>query len=93
MKHVVEYKQHRNSAGRLITPNFIEDGGHFVKGFRMVGVTHDDAQMHIPSAELTKLTKEDLIARMEGHMDPMSEEEISAEKKEEIAAAFMAKAQ
>ena len=59
---IVEYKLHRNERGNMIIPLFIEDGGYFVDGNKLVGHTVNDGS-YIPST-LVVLDKAALITRI-----------------------------
>ena len=59
---IVEYKLHRNERGNMIIPFFIEDGGYFVVGNKLVGHTVNDGS-YIPST-LVVLDKAALITRL-----------------------------
>ena len=59
---IVEYKLHRNERGNKIIPFFIEDGGYFVVGNKLVGHTVNDGS-YIPST-LVVLDKAALITRL-----------------------------
>lgn len=64
MKHVVEYKLH---GGNI--PYFIEDGGYFADGGKLIGLTKDDEYCYVPpDTELvtfhTKLALQDHIANL-----------------------------
>jgi hypothetical protein len=64
MKHIVEYKLW---AGQV--PYFVEDGGYWLEGSKMIGITKDDSECFIPKmssdgGDLKKLTNQELIARV-----------------------------
>ena len=59
---IVEYKLHRNERGNKIIPFFIEDGGYFGIGNKLVGHTVNDGS-YIPST-LVVLDKAALITRL-----------------------------
>jgi len=59
---IVEYKLHRNERGNMITPFFIEDGGYYAVGNKLVGHTVDN-ESYIPST-LVVLDKAALITRL-----------------------------
>jgi hypothetical protein len=58
---IVEYKLHRNSDGNKCIPSFIEDGGYYVSGNKLVGITVNDGS-YIPST-LVELDRAALITR------------------------------
>jgi len=58
---IVEYKLHRNSDGNKCLPSFIEDGGYYVSGNKLVGITVNDGS-YIPST-LVELNRAALITR------------------------------
>ena len=58
MKKIVEYKLHGGSV-----PYFIEDGGHFLEGGKMIGMSKDSSECHVP-AELVILTRTQLIDKV-----------------------------
>ena len=59
---IVEYKLHRNERGNMITPFFIDDGGYYGVGNKLVGHTVDNGS-YIPST-LVVLDKAALITRL-----------------------------
>ena len=59
---IVEYKLHRNERGNMITPFFIDDGGYYGVGNKLVGHTVDN-ESYIPST-LVVLDKAALITRL-----------------------------
>ena len=59
---IVEYKMHRRRQGNMITPYFIDNGGYFVVGNKLVGHTVNDGS-YIPST-LVVLDKAALITRL-----------------------------
>ena len=59
---IVEYKMHRNEQGNMITPFFIDDGGYYGIGNKLVGHTVNDGS-YIPST-LVVLDKAALITRL-----------------------------
>ena len=59
---IVEYKLHRNERGNMIIPFFIEDGGYYPVGNKLVGHTVNDGS-YIPST-LVVLDKAALITRL-----------------------------
>ena len=78
-KKIVEYKLH---AGHI--PYFIDDGGYFASGNKMIGVTKDDDECYIPNT-LIVLNKVDLKKRLDG-MNMKDDEgiELTKVKKDEI---------
>ena len=58
---IVEYKLHRNSDGNKCIPSFIEDGGYYASGSKLVGITVND-DSYIPST-LVELDRAALITR------------------------------
>jgi len=58
---IVEYKLHRNSDGNKCIPSFIEDGGYYASGNKLVGITINDGS-YIPST-LVALDKAALVTR------------------------------
>jgi hypothetical protein len=58
---IVEYKLHRNSDGNKCIPSFIADGGYYVSGNKLVGITVNDGS-YIPST-LVELDRAALITR------------------------------
>ena len=59
---IVEYKMHKRRQGNMITPYFIDSGGYFVVGNKLVGHTVNDGS-YIPST-LVVLDKAALITRL-----------------------------
>jgi len=59
---IVEYKMHRSKQGNKITPIFIEDGGYFTDGNKLVGYTVND-DSYIPET-LIVLNKAALITKL-----------------------------
>ena len=59
---IVEYKMHRSKQGNKIIPLFIEDGGYYGVGNKLVGHTVND-DSYIPST-LVVLDKAALITRL-----------------------------
>ena len=90
---IVEYKLHRNERGNMITPFFIEDGGYYPVGSKLVGHTVNDGS-YIPST-LVVLDKAALITRLTnlGYKIRVEETERSATAEEIEAAvdAFISK--
>lgn len=68
---IVEYKLHRNSDGNKCIPSFIEDGGYFVSGSKLVGITVND-DSYIPST-LVELNRAALITRYTA-MSPVNDD-------------------
>lgn len=59
-KHIIEYKLH---GGHI--PYFVEDGGYFAIGGKLIGLSKDSDKCHVPSApELVHLTNQELIDRV-----------------------------
>jgi len=87
---IVEYKLHRNSDGNKCIPSFIEDGGYYPSGNKLVGITVND-DSYIPST-LVELDKAALVTRYTA-MSPVNGENTAltdAEIESEIDA-FIAK--
>ena len=64
MKYIVEYKMH----GKDI-PHFIEDGGYFpskLNGNKLIGMTKESSDTHVPLSMLIQLSNADLISRVVG---------------------------
>ena len=59
---IVEYKFHRTREGKIKTPPFIINGGHFHVGNKYVGIAANDGT-YIPST-LVVLDKAALITRL-----------------------------
>ena len=59
---IVEYKMHRSKQGNKIIPLFIEDGGYYVDGNKLVGYTVNDGS-YIPET-LIVLDRDALITRL-----------------------------
>ena len=59
---IVEYKMHRSKQGNKIIPLFIEDGGYFTDGDKLVGYTVNDGS-YIPET-LIVLDKAALITKL-----------------------------
>lgn len=68
---IVEYKLHRNSDGNKCIPSFIEDGGYYASGNKLVGITVNDGS-YIPST-LVALDKAALITRYTA-MSPVNDD-------------------
>jgi hypothetical protein len=68
---IVEYKLHRNSDGNKCIPSFIEDGGYYVSGNKLVGITVND-DSYVPST-LVELDKAALVTKYTA-MSPVSED-------------------
>jgi len=91
-KHIVEYKL---QAGHI--PYFIEDGGYFLDTGKMVGVTKDDVDCHIPkfttdSGELDNLTNQafiDKVVAMTMYAED-GETELTTQQKDDLADAWLA---
>jgi hypothetical protein len=58
---IVEYKLHRNSDGNKCIPSFIEDGGYYASGSKLVGIVVNDGS-YVPST-LVELNRAALITR------------------------------
>ena len=58
---IVEYKLHRNSDGNKCIPSFIDDGGYYASGSKLVGIVVND-DSYIPST-LVELNRAALITR------------------------------
>ena len=92
---IVEYKLHRNERGNKIIPFFIEDGGYFGIGNKLVGHTVNDGS-YIPST-LVVLDKAALITRLTNmgyaEWDPENHVEVAlnAEQIEATVDAFISK--
>lgn len=58
MKRVVQYKMHADKI-----PYFIQDGGYFQNEHKFIGITFDDEQCFVPSAEvlLTFFSKDEFL--------------------------------
>ena len=80
MKYIVEYKLH---AGQI--PYFIEDGGYFPIGSKLIGITKDSSDCFIPKlasdgGDLVALTNQQLIDRAASFSeDPQRKIELQAE--------------
>lgn len=92
-KQIIEYKMHRTETGNLVTPPWIEDGGHFKNPTtnEMVGIVDADREYWIPDTDkegtpgtLKQLTRAELDARMQilgmvdENGDPLDEAGITA---------------
>ena len=90
---IVEYKLHRNERGNMIIPFFIEDGGYYPVGNKLVGHTVNDGS-YIPST-LVVLNKAALITRLTnmGYQIRVEETErlATAEEIEAAVDAFISK--
>ena len=90
---IVEYKLHRNERGNMIIPFFIEDGGYYPIGNKLVGHTVNDGS-YIPST-LVVLDKAALITRLTnlGYRirDDDTERSATAEEIEAHVDAFISK--
>ena len=91
---IVEYKMHRSKQGNKIIPLFIEDGGYYVDGNKLVGYTVNDGS-YIPET-LIVLDKAALITRLTnmGHkvlLDNGTERSATAEEIEADVDAFISK--
>ena len=58
---ILEYKLDATANG-MMCPPWIDDGGYWTNGNKMVGVTRDNPEFHIPST-VTELTAADLETR------------------------------
>ena len=58
---IVEYKLHRNSDGNKCIPSFIDDGGYYASGSKLVGIVVNDGS-YVPST-LVELNRAALITR------------------------------
>ena len=58
---ILEYKLDASPEG-MRCPPWIDDGGYWLNGNKMVGVTRDNPEFHIPSTVL-RLTSAELITR------------------------------
>ena len=87
MIKIAKYLMHRNSEGNKVTPYFIANGGYFIVGEEMIGITYDDDDIYVPDT-LTVLTEEELVTHVksltlktpEGHTLTLEEKESLAEK-------------
>ena len=90
---IVEYKMHVNEQGNKITPFFIDDGGYYGIGNKLVGHTVDN-ESYIPST-LVVLDKAALITRLTnlGYkvFDNGTERSATAEEIEAAVDAFISK--
>jgi hypothetical protein len=90
---IVEYKLHRSKQGNKIIPLFIEDGGYFAVGNKLVGHTVDN-ESYIPST-LVVLDKAALITRLTNSgykvYDNDTERLATAEEIETTVDAFISK--
>ena len=90
---IVEYKMHVNKQGNLITPFFIDDGGHFLDGNKRVGIPVSDGS-YIPST-LVELNRAALITRLTNSgykvFDNGTERSATAEEIETTVDAFISK--
>ena len=90
---IVEYKLHRNERGNMIIPFFIEDGGYFVVGNKLVGHTVNDGSYILST--LVVLDKAALITRLTNSgytiRDNDTERLATAEEIEAIVDAFISK--
>ena len=92
---IVEYKLHRNERGNMIIPFFIEDGGYYPVGNKLVGHTVNDGS-YIPST-LVVLDKAALITRLTNmgysifNDDTKEYDEATAEQIEAAVDAFISK--
>ena len=68
---IVEYKLHRNSDGNKCIPSFIEDGGYYASGNKLVGIVVND-DSYIPST-LVELNRAALITRYTA-MSPVNDD-------------------
>ena len=84
MIKIVKYLMHKNGNGNLITPYFIEDGGHFIKEGEMVGLTYDDTEVYVPET-LTVLTNEELVTHVKSLTMSGEEGILSDDDKETMA--------
>lgn len=60
MKHVIRYLLD----GDGTVPKFVDDGGYFIIGYEMVGISVDDEKRYLPLS-VHKLTRVDLYARVD----------------------------
>jgi hypothetical protein len=68
---IVEYKLHRNSDGNKCIPSFIEDGGYYASGSKLVGIVVNDGS-YVPST-LVELNRAALITRYTA-MSPVNDD-------------------
>jgi len=54
---IYEYKLDATDAG-MVCPAWIDDGGYFSNGNKMVGVTRDNPEFHIPSTVIVLTSAE-----------------------------------
>ena len=90
---IVEYKLHRNERGNMIIPYFIDDGGYYGIGNKLVGHTVDN-ESYIPSTWVV-LDKAALITRLTNlgykGFDNGTERSATAEEIEAAVDAFISK--
>ena len=84
MIKIVKYLMHKNLEGNLCTPYFIEDGGHFITGNEMIGLTYDDSEVYVPET-LTILTSEELVTHVKSLNMSDEKGKLTIAKKESIA--------
>jgi len=58
---IYEYKLDATAEG-MMCPPWIDDGGYWVSGDKMVGVTRDNPEFHVPSTVIS-FTSAELVAR------------------------------
>jgi len=82
MRYIVEYKLH---AGKI--PYFIEDGGYFKSGNKLIGITYDSSKNFIPKfntegGELKVFTGSELIDHIVNQVMPSVDgTELTADEK------------
>ena len=90
---IVEYKMHRSKQGNKIIPLFIEDGGYYVDGNKLVGYTVNDGS-YIPET-LIVLDRAALITRLTNSgytvIDDGTDRLATAEEIEEVFDNFISK--
>jgi hypothetical protein len=98
MKHICKYKMHKDNNHRKITPYFISDGGYFIKGGEIIGITEDDDIIYVPKDTLITLTNDEFISYIksldlndsqESKEGSLQEVALDSTQKEDLAKAWL----
>lgn len=84
MRKIIRYLLEGNGS----VPVFVEDGGYFIQGHDMVGVSVDEDARHVPST-IVRLSKAQLIARIMLTCMDDNGDLVDEEAAEEIANTFL----